>query len=80
MVAACLPAGGEGGEEEVGEVIRGGGGKGCAAAAAAAPGGGWGEKGAAGKRKGAERISLPRWKLKGASLLWRYTRGVGGVQ
>jgi hypothetical protein len=83
MVAACLPpassassssAGGDGDGSEWGgvEESRGGaaGGKGC---------GSWGGKGE--KGKGArERVCLPRWRLKGASLLWRYTRGVGGVQ
>ncbi|KAH6650314.1 hypothetical protein F5144DRAFT_40857 [Chaetomium tenue] len=75
MVAACLPAAGagEGGRDgragEEGEMVRGAAGKAC----------GRGGKGPAGKG-GEERICLPKWKLKGASLLWRYTRGVGGVQ
>ncbi|KAK4044448.1 major facilitator superfamily domain-containing protein [Parachaetomium inaequale] len=72
MVAACLPAVGAAGErngegEEGREVVRGG--KGCE---------NWGEKGAAAKGAG-QRICLPKWKLKGASLLWRYTRGAGGA-
>lgn len=27
---------------------------------------------------GEQRLYLPKWKLMGASLLWRYTKGVGG--
>lgn len=78
MVAACLPAAGpgeggrDGGAGEEGAVVRAAAGKTCAAAGRS----GKGPKG----REVEERICLPKWKLKGASLLWRYTRGVGGVQ
>ncbi|KAL2142390.1 hypothetical protein VTI28DRAFT_1221 [Corynascus sepedonium] len=77
MVAACVPAAGAGnsgrdwdGVRDEG-AFRGGSGKNC--------GGNSGEKGVAGTG-GRDEICLPKWKLKGASLLWRYTRGVGGVQ
>ncbi|KAH6619492.1 hypothetical protein B0J18DRAFT_445714 [Chaetomium sp. MPI-SDFR-AT-0129] len=29
-------------------------------------------------RAGEQKLYLPKWKLMGASLLWRYTKGVGG--
>lgn len=74
MIGACAPPPGGGGEgasagrEE--EERPSGYGKGC----------GDGSKGKGPAGKGRERICLPKWKLMGASLLWRYTRGVGGVQ
>ncbi|KAG7292687.1 hypothetical protein NEMBOFW57_002724 [Staphylotrichum longicolle] len=74
MIGACAPPPGGGGEgasagrEE--EERPSGHGKGC----------GDGSKGKGPAGKGRERICLPKWKLMGASLLWRYTRGVGGVQ
>ncbi|KAK4248175.1 hypothetical protein C7999DRAFT_13841 [Corynascus novoguineensis] len=77
MVAACVPAAGAGNSgrdwDGVGDegAFRGESGKSC--------GGNSGEKGVAGTG-GRDGICLPKWKLKGASLLWRYTRGVGGVQ
>ncbi|KAL2019808.1 hypothetical protein VTK56DRAFT_9159 [Thermocarpiscus australiensis] len=56
-------------------------GKGCGFGNGGFNGGGGGEKGiAVGVAwKGQERVCLPELKLKGASLLWRYTRGVGGL-
>ncbi|KAK4240822.1 hypothetical protein C8A03DRAFT_31098 [Achaetomium macrosporum] len=77
MLAACAGTHnhGGGGAEAEGQQQNGGraaSGKGCATAA---PEG----KGIGGPGKGRVRVvCLPTFKVKGASLLWRYTRGVGG--
>ncbi|KAL1837253.1 hypothetical protein VTJ49DRAFT_4077 [Mycothermus thermophilus] len=80
MVAACLPpqAAASGGgwereEENVGWTAERGSvvGRGCATAT----------KGVgAGKGTAKGRMTLPKWRIKGASLLWRYTKGVGRGQ
>ncbi|KAL2123091.1 hypothetical protein VTJ04DRAFT_3546 [Mycothermus thermophilus] len=86
MVAACLPPHGqvgvgerEGEEEEAGWAGTKAG-RGCAVTTTATvgSGSGRGEKGAAGagKGRGKGRMTLPKWRIKGASLLWRYTKGV----
>lgn len=53
------------------------------AGAGAGAGGGDGRgrcSGSTGKGKEGAGIKLPGFRVKGASLLWRYTRGVGGVR
>ncbi|KAK4105926.1 hypothetical protein N658DRAFT_417010 [Parathielavia hyrcaniae] len=78
MLAACSPhpCGASSADGNRGDGVEAAsrgltGGKGC---------GSWAGKGGKGKGAGARVVCLPRWRLKGVSLLWRYTRGVGGAQ